>query len=492
MTVFYVFCISCSLMSIVSAQQGYATYFDAGDRGKREYLAGLLHYQGITYLSSAHIYEGKESVSLAAISDRGDLIWEYEYDFVDVAHGIAMIDDYLYIGGSSNNHTGVKHIVVKVDLDGTVIDSVSFIGLPYDDIYACGGFELGVLGDGLYYAGSARADSSGSTLQLFDISPQLDSIRAITTIPPHASHNGHIDIFSDGKHMLYHVRQLDGERGPTLYFDGNFDIFLEARWQEDAYSTNFIVGDLIIGLGIFKGIGLDGDLKWDFWQPFNYDVIRPRPPEAFSLSISGLYDAVYTGRSTFVLVGQGVRYHGDESTDVGYIGEFDMEGNELWHRFIVDYSEDGQASRDVGLTYVELGTNGNIYTGGWVVNEQQPWEENGTDIWLMKFDSMGCLSNQPCDEIIRVGLLTTSSEISTEGLSTIFPNPATDQITISSDYVIQKVAVHHIDGRLVYEQAGLATGEYTVDLSSLLAGLYLVLVTDDTGRVSMSKVLVND
>lgn len=489
-----IFCLNLSVIPIISAQQGYSRYFDAGDRAQREYLAGLVHYQGITYLSSAHIYQDKESVSLAAISQTGDVIWEYEYDFVDAAHGIAMIDDHLYFAGSSNNHLGVKHIVVKVGLDGTVIDTISFTGLPYPDIYDSGGFELGVLGDGLYYAGGARADSSGSTLQLFDISPQLDSIRAITTIPPHASHNGHSDIFSDGKHMLYHVRQLDGERGPTLYFDENFDVFLEARWQEDAYSSDFIVDDLIIDLTIFRGIGLAGNLKWDIWPAFNYDVVRPRPPEVFDLSSSArLYDAQYTGRSSFLLVGQGIRYHGDESTDVGYIGEFDMEGNELWHRFIVDYSEDGKDSRDVGFSMVELGEDGSIYVGGWVVNEQQSWEANGTDIWLMKLDSMGCLSDQPCEEVIRVGLLTGSSEITNEapGLN-IYPNPTSDRMTIACDAwsEIRSVEVYDVTGSLILAQREVSSSEVTLNTSDWKPGVYVVRSHTIDGHYFSNKVIV--
>jgi hypothetical protein len=103
--------------------------------------------------------------------------------------------------------------------------------------------------------------------------------------------------------------------------------------------------------------------------------------------------------------------------------------------------------------------------------------------FLLKLDADGYLDGPPTSVEEEVG---ASSSIS------VYPNPTKDRLTISSTDVIEQVSIHNIDGRLVYEESGLSDRENIVDVSGLQAGLYVVSVTDQMGRVSTSKVLVND
>lgn len=66
----------------------------------------------------------------------------------------------------------------------------------------------------------------------------------------------------------------------------------------------------------------------------------------------------------------------------------------------------------------------------------------------------------------------------------LFPNPVTDILSIESDRPLREVSVFTIDGQLVKQHSGSGA----VDLSETESGIYLIQVTDETGRTLTEKV----
>jgi len=70
----------------------------------------------------------------------------------------------------------------------------------------------------------------------------------------------------------------------------------------------------------------------------------------------------------------------------------------------------------------------------------------------------------------------------------IYPNPATDMVTIKSDYIIQNIVVYNFSGQLVSnEQINNTT--YTVDVSQFKPGVYIFLMDTENGRITQRVVI---
>ncbi|KAA6301620.1 MAG: Endoglucanase [Candidatus Ordinivivax streblomastigis] len=71
----------------------------------------------------------------------------------------------------------------------------------------------------------------------------------------------------------------------------------------------------------------------------------------------------------------------------------------------------------------------------------------------------------------------------------VFPNPVKDQLTVVSEKPVQNIKVYTLFGKLVADQAGNATGEYSVNLQSLTTGNYFVRVQSEDNSVSTKKII---
>lgn len=78
------------------------------------------------------------------------------------------------------------------------------------------------------------------------------------------------------------------------------------------------------------------------------------------------------------------------------------------------------------------------------------------------------------------GPTTTEPNIMDQEL-TVYPNPAKDQITISGE--VQEVALYSLQGQLIH----FAKNTNTVNVSSVAEGLYIVKMTNKSGKIVSSK-----
>ena len=70
----------------------------------------------------------------------------------------------------------------------------------------------------------------------------------------------------------------------------------------------------------------------------------------------------------------------------------------------------------------------------------------------------------------------------------VYPNPATDQITISMLHSINAIVVYDLTGSKLIEEHGNSTS-YKLDTSKLSPGVYFIRITTDTG-VTVKQVII--
>ena len=75
----------------------------------------------------------------------------------------------------------------------------------------------------------------------------------------------------------------------------------------------------------------------------------------------------------------------------------------------------------------------------------------------------------------REATTSTSFEVAEEDLFSFFPNPASGQIQIKSDEVIDELTIHDITGKMLVMKNKPSSNE-TVDVSGLTSGLYIIQV----------------
>lgn len=71
----------------------------------------------------------------------------------------------------------------------------------------------------------------------------------------------------------------------------------------------------------------------------------------------------------------------------------------------------------------------------------------------------------------------------------IFPNPAAEFFTISTDVKIEKVAIFDVHGRMVYKPAVFFNSE-KVDVSHLKTGVYFVKIKSENQHVTFKKLMI--
>ncbi len=90
----------------------------------------------------------------------------------------------------------------------------------------------------------------------------------------------------------------------------------------------------------------------------------------------------------------------------------------------------------------------------------------------------------PCETVVGV------EEINRENRISVYPNPATSSTRISSDNLIDNIRVFDLSGKLIFEYH-VASLKYTLDLSEIQNGMYLLEVTTEKKRITKKLMRVN-
>ena len=109
----------------------------------------------------------------------------------------------------------------------------------------------------------------------------------------------------------------------------------------------------------------------------------------------------------------------------------------------------------------------------------------------------GCGTPKAEIDEIRVGatfaevtpVTTSINEVSNETVMNVFPNPASDFVTISAKENLSSIQIIDIQGRIVMEYDFNRTSEVKLNVSSLSNGMYNIVAVSDNGNTFSSKLI---
>ncbi len=93
--------------------------------------------------------------------------------------------------------------------------------------------------------------------------------------------------------------------------------------------------------------------------------------------------------------------------------------------------------------------------------------------------------NMPGQEYI-----TSTETVKSGQIFRVFPNPASDQLYIESDRIIQTVTFYNLSGLAIFSSGNLNTYSFQMNVSNFLGGVYLIRVETVSGMHKILKVVI--
>jgi hypothetical protein len=162
------------------------------------------------------------------------------------------------------------------------------------------------------------------------------------------------------------------------------------------------------------------------------------------------------------------------------LAKFDLQGNLIWKRLFSNWY---LSNRAYSLTPID---DGFLICGD---SKDSTHAKGDSDAWLIKTDSNGCIipGCNAKDNVVQI--------INPEKVFTVYPNPAQNEINVSSenlDIKIESLAIYTMQGQLVeFRQAQLPEKEITkINTEGLANGNYLLIITTDKKQMAGKKFVV--
>jgi hypothetical protein len=95
--------------------------------------------------------------------------------------------------------------------------------------------------------------------------------------------------------------------------------------------------------------------------------------------------------------------------------------------------------------------------------------------------------------ITKLAKNSSVSELNYSNKMNVFPNPATNNITVSMDRTIANIAdinIFDITGKLMMNVSGVNASEKNIELSNLNKGIYIVNIVLSNGAKASSRLIV--
>lgn len=226
-------------------------------------------------------------------------------------------------------------------------------------------------------------------------------------------------------------------------------------------------------------------------EPYNNTpALIPGTVQAENYDLGGLNKAYYETDNineggAYRTDGVDIEENGVGGYNVGYIAKGE------WLEYTVNVTENNtfdieanvaNGATTVGSFHLEIddikigNTVSANNTGGWSVWETlslgQATLSKGTHILKFVADEEGF----NIDEITFTPTTITSlNTLSNSTYLSTYPNPATNEITLSSDVDIQSFEVTDVNGKTVFKNDTPFSGNKTIDISSLEKGMYLIV-----------------
>ncbi len=190
---------------------------------------------------------------------------------------------------------------------------------------------------------------------------------------------------------------------------------------------------------------------------------------------------------TIIVAGEETYAMGGSSYQYGWIIKLDKDGNKIWERLHAYNTNSSNTLYDIKQT-----TDGGFICTG---NAFEPGF-SGSNFWLLKLDSLGCLGPDDCG--LPVGIHEPATVHIKNPHIQIVPNPAQEQAIIAikaNDLPYQDVNIqlHGMSGRLIHQNKtslnGYGYGEYFLYRNNLPAGVYVISIYSKQGVMGRGKIV---
>ena len=171
------------------------------------------------------------------------------------------------------------------------------------------------------------------------------------------------------------------------------------------------------------------------------------------------------------------------------------------------------SSIDCGTTWNQLYKKGgaNLASAGQTANDSVCWQPTSTSDWRDDIISLGSLAGQSnvmfafenisdwgewiyIDNIniSNVQLVAGITPVNNKGVVNVYPNPAHDNILISTDENTISVSVTDIIGQTVIADLKVTPQQTnSIDISNLANGVYLIKVNSTDNQVKVTRFIKN-
>ncbi len=420
----------------------------------------------------------------------GEEQWKMAIDTTSLigVNAVTITEDHLYLALKSQSESYQGAQIYKVDFLGNIVESTNIIDEENFLVYGLhkvdDGFKL--------YVGKADDDPDiHGALVYLDENYEQVSLQRYTfegmlqfipfTMVELGDEGSNIIVGYAGTDELWRTTmiRLDttgnvlwtypmlGENTPT---SSNLKI---SYIPDQGFYVNFAVGDPFEPLDPprvkFARFSETGELIWS--RNLN------------NIEDSGIRNAFLTNNNE--LVGVGVATVDTVSGLHGYINRFDLEGNLLWERIIVEQSFSSILYSNFIHDGIEL-EDGDLVFCGLTIDDSSGTPGLRGNTWLVRTTSDGCLDIDDCDNLTpteEVSLLAQKEFI-------LYPNPADSYITIDADNFSNQddwdVRVFNANGQLE-SVVQVSAFPHQIRTENLAAGFYFLEIENGKGFRKMLK-----
>ncbi len=246
---------------------------------------------------------------------------------------------------------------------------------------------------------------------------------------------------------------------------------------------------------------------------WNYSFAKPQTINSLSTNTTPEYDFVFDYKNNaksgdfklyMVMAGGFKLFNGDALSLVQWSLPFNFSGNGL---------NDSLNITPQNLSYSSVASSKQVTINcnrTWLVNASQPWvtfnktsgngndmlnvnvTENPTSIQRTATATFTAGSNIKTVTIIQDATVGINELNTTSNHITIYPNPTSGIVTISSSQTIANIEVFDVTGKLVYnQQTNNHQTNLEVNLSALSNGIYFINAQNKFGGISKSKLVIS-
>jgi len=169
----------------------------------------------------------------------------------------------------------------------------------------------------------------------------------------------------------------------------------------------------------------------------------------------------------------------------GFISKVSADGEIIWSRA-------HSPTRDTGVNFYNINQFNDMvaYKDGYVLTGES-WElfsgGMGQKMWLMRTDSNGCIEPTDCG---APAVINSVEDAKNEVQISIYPNPANGMFHLQTTVgLADGYELMDISGRAVL-QGSISSGDVSVDVHGLPAGMYFIKVLQEGRRVAVKRLVV--